>query len=93
MKVDAIANEGFKFHGWEDGDTFPSREVILNEDLSLTAKFDPITEGTDKGNESDNGGNQENGGEPGNTGEQENAGEQENTGGQENAGDSASSGE
>ena len=87
VKAEAIANEGFKFRGWEDGDSFPNRDVILNEDLSLTARFDPITEGADKGNESDNGGNQENGGEPGNTGEQENAG------GQENAGDSASSGE
>lgn len=87
VKAEAIANEGFKFRDWEDGDSFPNRDVILNEDLSLTARFDPITEGADKGNESDNGGNQENGGEPGNTGEQENAG------GQENAGDSASSGE
>ena len=81
VKAEAIANEGFKFRDWEDGDSFPNRDVILNEDLSLTARFDPITEGADKGNESDNGGNQENGGEPG------------NTGGQENAGDSANSGE
>jgi len=87
VKAEAIANEGFKFRDWEDGDSFPNRDVILNEDLSLTARFDPITEGADKGNESDNGGNQENGGEPGNTGEQE------NTGGQENVGDSANSGE
>ena len=81
VKAEAIANEDFKFRDWEDGDSFPNRDVILNEDLSLTARFDPITEGADKGNESDNGGNQENGGEPG------------NTGGQENAGDSANSGE
>ena len=93
VKAEAIANEGFKFRGWEDGDSFPNRDVILNEDLSLTARFDPITEGADKGNESDNGGNQENEGEPGNTGESGNTGEPGNTGGQENAGDSANSGE
>ena len=80
VKAEAIANEGFKFRGWEDGDSFPNRDVILNEDLSLTARFDPITEGADKGNESDNGGNQENGGEPGNTGEQENASDSANSG-------------
>ena len=93
VKAEAIANEGFKFRDWEDGDSFPNRDVILNEDLSLTARFDPITEGADKGNESDNGGNQENEGEPGNTGESGNTGEPGNTGGQENAGDSANSGE
>ena len=93
VKAEAIANEGFKFRDWEDGDSFPNRDVILNEDLSLTARFDPITEGADKGNESDNGGNQENGGESSSDGEPGNTGESGNAGGQENAGDSANSGE
>ena len=42
VSVEAIPNEGYKFDSWSDGDTFPTREVTMNEDMTLTATFAPV---------------------------------------------------
>ena len=42
VDVEAIANEGYEFSGWDDGDDFPSRKVTMNEDMTLTATFKPV---------------------------------------------------
>ena len=42
VSVEATPNEGYKFVEWEDGDQFPTREVTMNEDMTLTATFAPV---------------------------------------------------
>mgnify|MGYP004464881241 CR=1 FL=1 len=42
VEVTAIANEGYEFSQWEDGDNFPTRNVTMNEDMTLTATFKPV---------------------------------------------------
>ena len=42
VSVEAHPNEGYKFVGWDDGDEFPTREVTVNEDVTLTATFAPV---------------------------------------------------
>ena len=42
VEVTAIANEGYEFSQWEDGDNFPTRNVTINEDMTLTATFKPV---------------------------------------------------
>mgnify|MGYP004663440989 CR=1 FL=1 len=42
VSVEAKPNEGYKFVGWDDGDEFPTREVTVNEDVTLTATFAPV---------------------------------------------------
>ena len=42
VSVEAIPNEGYKFDSWSDGDTFPTRDVTMNEDVTLTATFKPV---------------------------------------------------
>lgn len=38
----AVANEGYIFVDWSDGDTNASRTIIITEDLTLTANFSAI---------------------------------------------------
>ena len=42
VSVEATPNEGYKFVVWDDGDSFPTREVTMNEDMTLTATFAPV---------------------------------------------------
>ena len=42
VEVTAIANEGYEFSQWDDGDDFPTRNVTMNEDMTLTATFKPV---------------------------------------------------
>ena len=42
VSVEAHPNEGYKFVVWDDGDSFPTREVTMNEDMTLTATFAPV---------------------------------------------------
>ena len=42
VSVEAIPNEGYEFAEWEDGDSFPTRSVTMNEDMTLTATFKPV---------------------------------------------------
>ena len=42
VSVEAIPNEGYEFAEWEDGDSFPTRSVQVNDDVTLTAKFEPV---------------------------------------------------
>ena len=42
VEVTAIANEGYEFSQWEDGDNFPTRNVTINEDMTLTATFKSV---------------------------------------------------
>ena len=42
VDVEAIANEGYKFSQWDDGDNFPTRKVTMNEDMTLMATFKPV---------------------------------------------------
>ena len=42
VEVTAIANEGYEFSQWDDGDNFPTRNVTMNEDMTLTATFKPV---------------------------------------------------
>ena len=42
VEVEAIPNEGYEFSQWEDGDQFPTRNVTMNEDMTLTATFKPV---------------------------------------------------
>ena len=51
VSVEAIPNEGYKFVGWDDGETFASRTVTMDNDMTLTATFAPVentAEGGDK---------------------------------------------
>ena len=48
VEVKAIPNEGYKFVDWEDGDSFPTRKVTVNEDVTLMATFAPL-ENTEQG--------------------------------------------
>ena len=48
VSVEAIPNEGYEFSQWEDGDNFPTRNVTMNEDMTLTATFKPV-ENTEQG--------------------------------------------
>ena len=48
VSVEAVANKGYEFGEWSDGDTFPTREVTMNEDVTLTATFKPVNN-TDEG--------------------------------------------
>ena len=42
VDVEAVPNEGYKFSQWDDGDNFPTRNVTMNEDMTLTATFKPV---------------------------------------------------
>ena len=42
VEVNAVANEGYEFSQWDDGDNFPTRNVTMNEDMTLTATFKPV---------------------------------------------------
>ena len=42
----AVANEGYEFKQWSDGETVNPREVILTKDTTLTAVFEQIVTGT-----------------------------------------------
>ena len=42
VSVKAIPNEGYKFVGWDDGETFASRTVTMDNDMTLTATFAPV---------------------------------------------------
>ena len=48
VEVKATPNEGYKFVDWEDGDSFPTRKVTVNEDVTLMATFAPL-ENTEQG--------------------------------------------
>lgn len=43
ITVSAIANEGFRFVGWSDGDSVNPRTLHINGDTTLTAIFDNYT--------------------------------------------------
>ena len=49
VEVTAIANEGYEFSQWEDGDNFPTRNVTMNEDMTLTATFKPVEKNAEGG--------------------------------------------
>ena len=54
VSVKAIPNEGYEFVDWEDGETFASRTVTVNEDMTLMATFKPVentAEGGDQNTE------------------------------------------
>ena len=56
VSVEAIPNEGYEFAEWEDGDSFPTRSVTMNEDMTLTATFKPVqntAEGGDQNTDED----------------------------------------
>ena len=42
VSVEAKPNEGYKFVGWDDGETFASRTVTMDNDVTLTATFAPV---------------------------------------------------
>ena len=42
VSVKAIPNEGYEFVDWEDGETFASRTVTMNEDMTLMATFKAV---------------------------------------------------
>ena len=42
VSVEAIPNEGYEFVDWEDGETFASRTVTVNEDMTLMATFKAV---------------------------------------------------
>ena len=46
--MEAVANKGYEFGEWSDGDTFPTREVTMNEDVTFTVTFKPVNN-TDEG--------------------------------------------
>ena len=48
VSVEAIPNEGYEFVDWEDGETFASRKVTMNEDMTLMATFKAV-ENTEEG--------------------------------------------
>ena len=48
VSVEAIPNEGYKFVGWDDGETFASRTVTMDNDMTLKATFAPVQK-TDEG--------------------------------------------
>ena len=43
VKITATPKTGYEFVQWSDGNTEPSREVIVTKDLDLTAIFQKIT--------------------------------------------------
>ena len=49
VSVEAHPNEGYKFVVWDDGDAFPTREVTMNEDMTLTATFAPVENTAESG--------------------------------------------
>ena len=54
VEVKATPNEGYEFVDWEDGETFASRTVTVNEDMTLMATFKPVentAEGGDQNTE------------------------------------------
>ena len=54
VSVKAIPNEGYKFVGWDDGETFASRTVTMDNDMTLKATFAPVentAEGGDQNTE------------------------------------------
>ena len=66
VSVEAIPNEGYEFSQWEDGDNFPTRNVTMNEDMTLTATFKPVDnteEGGDHNTEEGGDQNTEQGGD------------------------------
>ena len=42
VSVEALANDGYEFSEWSDGDNFPTRKVTMNEDVTFTAIFKPV---------------------------------------------------
>ena len=46
VTVEAIPAAGFKFMHWEDNATSPSRVVKLDDDVTLTAYFSEVSDGT-----------------------------------------------
>ena len=42
VSVEAIPNEGYEFVGWDDGETFASRTVTMDNDMTLKATFAPV---------------------------------------------------
>ena len=48
VSVKAIPNEGYEFVDWDDGETFASRTVTMDNDMTLTATFKPV-ENTEQG--------------------------------------------
>ena len=66
VEVKAIPNEGYEFSEWEDGDNFPTRQVTMNEDITLMATFKPVKnteEGGDHNTEQGGDHNTEQGGD------------------------------
>ena len=54
VSVKAIPNEGYEFVDWDDGETFASRTVTMDNDMTLTATFKPVentAEGGDQNTE------------------------------------------
>ena len=65
VEVKATPNEGYEFVDWEDGETFASRTVTVNEDMTLMATFKPVDnteEGGDQNTEQGGDHNTEQGG-------------------------------
>ena len=48
VSVKAIPNEGYEFVDWDDGETFASRTVTMDNDMTLTATFKAV-ENTEEG--------------------------------------------
>ena len=48
VSVKAIPNEGYEFVDWEDGETFASRTVTMDNDMTLMATFKAV-ENTEQG--------------------------------------------
>ena len=42
VSVEAHPNEGYKFVDWDDGETFPTRSVTMDNDMTLKATFAPV---------------------------------------------------
>ena len=49
VSVEAIPNEGYEFVDWEDGETFASRTVTVNEDMTLMATFKAVENTAESG--------------------------------------------
>ena len=49
VEVKAIPNEGYKFVGWDDGESFASRTVTMDNDMTLTATFAPVEKAGESG--------------------------------------------
>lgn len=43
IQIAATANEGYKFHRWDDGNTDNPRTIVVNGDETFTAEFTPTT--------------------------------------------------